>query len=129
MRRLSHPWGKLFFSWSVDFVNCHDVIFEMHHVVENQPLSLAYRIVTSYQLAQVLQMNILNMIPHVRNAFEGTSPSVVCIPLVPDAEDALGLAQNEGKLVQLGEGIGARSGRGLFLIRSSQTGADFGLWI
>ena len=67
--KLSHPWGKLFFSWSVDFVNCHDVIFEIHHVVENQPLSLAYRMVTSYQLAQVLQMNILNMIPHVRNAF------------------------------------------------------------
>jgi hypothetical protein len=60
-------------------------------------------------------MNILNMIPHVRNTFEGTSPSVVCIPLVPDAEDALGLAQNEGNLVELGEGIGVRSGRGLFL--------------
>jgi hypothetical protein len=42
----------------------------MHHVEENQPFSLAYRMVTSYQLAQVLQMNILNMIPHVRNALK-----------------------------------------------------------
>jgi hypothetical protein len=115
MRRLSHPWGKLFFSWSIDFVNCHDVIFEIYHVVENQSPSLAYRMVTSYTLAQVLQKNILNMIPHVRNAFEDTSPSVVCIPFVPDAEDALCLAQNEGKLVELGEEIGVRSGRGLFL--------------
>ena len=74
-------------------------------------------------------MNILNMVPHVRKAFERTGPFVVCIPLVPDAEDALGLAQNEGKFVQLEEGIGVRSGRGFFLIRSSQTRADFGLWI
>jgi hypothetical protein len=100
-------------------VNCHDVIFEIHHVVENQPLSLAYRMVTSYQLAQGLQMNILNMIPHVRNAFEGTSPSVVCIPLVPDAQDALGLAQITRRAG--GRDRGSERERPPF-IRSSQTG-------
>jgi hypothetical protein len=51
--------------------------------------------VTRDLLVQVLQMNIINMVPHVRNAFKGTSPLVVRIRLVPDAEDALGLAQGE----------------------------------
>jgi hypothetical protein len=54
-------------------------------------------------------MKILNMIPHVGNAFEGASPFVVCIPLVPNAEDTLGLAQNERKLVELREGVWSRS--------------------
>ena len=85
--------------------------------------------VTGYLLVQVLQMQILNMVPHVRNAFERTSPFVVCIPLVPDAEDALGLAQNKGKLIELREGIGreAVDGEGSFLTRSTQAGAGFGL--
>lgn len=56
---------------------------------------------TSYQLAHVLQMNILDMVPHMRNAFEGPSPLVVGIPLVPDAQDALGLTKHKGKLVEL----------------------------
>jgi hypothetical protein len=88
---------------------CYE-IFEKHHGVKNHTLSLAHRMVTRYQLVQAFQMNILNMVPHVRIAFEGTSPFVVCIPLVPDAEDALGLAQNEGKLVELREGIGRGGG-------------------
>lgn len=67
--------------------------------VENQPQSLAHRMDTGYQLVQVPQMNIPKMILHVRNAFKGTSPLVVCIPLVPVGEYALGLAQNKGKLV------------------------------
>jgi hypothetical protein len=56
-------------------------------------------------------MNIINMVPHVRNAFKGTSPLVVRIRLVPDAEDALGLAQGEQKPIQLREGVGRGGGR------------------
>jgi hypothetical protein len=58
-------------------VNSYYGMFEMHYDTENQPLSLAYQIVPSFELVQVLQMNILNMIPHMRNAFEGTSPLIV----------------------------------------------------
>ena len=50
-------------------------------------------------------MQILNMVPHVRNAVERTGPFVVRIPPVTGAEDALGLAQNEGILIELREGI------------------------
>jgi len=89
----------------VNFVDCCHVIFEKHHGVESYSLGLAHRVVTGYLLVQVLEMKILNMVPHVRNAFERASPLVVCIPLVPDAEDALGLTQNEGKLIELREGI------------------------
>jgi hypothetical protein len=35
------------------------------------------------------------------NAFEGASPFIVHVPLVPDAEDTLGLAYNKRKLVEL----------------------------
>jgi hypothetical protein len=70
------------------------MIFEKHHGVESDPLSLAHRVVAGYQLVQVFEINILNMILHVGDAFERTSPLVVRIPLVPDAEDALGLSQN-----------------------------------
>jgi hypothetical protein len=48
--------------------------------------------VTGYLQVQVFQMQILNMVLYVRNAFERTSPFAVRIPLVPDTEDALGLA-------------------------------------
>ena len=60
-------------------------------------------------------MNILKMIPHVRNAFEGTSPSVVCVPLVPEAEDALGLAQNEETHRAGGRDRGSERERPLFI--------------
>jgi hypothetical protein len=97
-------------------VNYRNVILEEHNTVQNYALSLAHRMVTGYLLVQVIQMQILNMVPHVRNSFERTSPFVVRIPLVPDAENALGLAQNEGKLIELREGVG-RGGkrRRLFL--------------
>lgn len=61
----------------VDPVNRRYVIFEMHHTIENQSLSLAHGMVTSYQLAKVLQMNILDMVPHVRNVFKGAAPLVI----------------------------------------------------
>jgi hypothetical protein len=46
------------------------VILEMHHVVENQPLSLAGRVVADDPLLcwHLAQVNILDMVPHVRNA-------------------------------------------------------------
>jgi hypothetical protein len=55
---------------------CH-VIFEIYHGAKNEPLSLAHRMITRYQLVQVLQMNTLNVVPHMRNAFGGASPLVV----------------------------------------------------
>jgi hypothetical protein len=81
------------------------VILEKQYSVESHSLSFAYRIVTRNQLVQVLQMNILNMVQHMRDTFKGTSLLVVCIPLVPNTEDALGLAKNERKLVELREGV------------------------
>ena len=46
------------------------VILEMHNVVENQPLSLADRVVADDPLLcwHLAQVNILDMVPHVRNA-------------------------------------------------------------
>ena len=87
------------------------VILKKHNTVQNYALGLVHRMVTGYLLVQMLQMQILNMVPHVRNAVERTGPFVVRIPLVPDAEDALGLAQNERKLIKLREGIRRRGGR------------------
>jgi len=55
-------------------MNCYNVIFEIHHgVKKNEPLGLVHRMITRYQPVQMLQMNILNVVPHMRNAFEGTS--------------------------------------------------------
>jgi hypothetical protein len=73
-------------------VNSCYVILEKYNTVQNYPLSLAHRMVTGYLLVQVLQMKILNVVPHVRNVFEGASLLVVYISLVPDTEDVLGVA-------------------------------------
>ena len=56
----------------VNLVGSRHVILEPHNVVENQPLSLADRVVTDerllcWHLAQVT----LDMVPHVRNALKG----------------------------------------------------------
>jgi hypothetical protein len=59
----------------------------------------------------VLQIQILNMVLHVRNTVERTGLFVVRILLVPDIEDILGLAQNKGKLIELREGIRRRGRR------------------
>jgi hypothetical protein len=79
-------------------VNGRYVVFKIRHTIQNQTLGLAHGMRTRYHLAKVLQMEVLNMVPHVRHAFKGTSPVVVCIPFVPDTEDTLGLAQDKGKL-------------------------------
>jgi hypothetical protein len=61
----------------VNSVGCRNVIFEKHHGVENHSLSLAHRMAASYPLVYVLQMYILNMVPHVGNSFERTSPLII----------------------------------------------------
>jgi hypothetical protein len=67
--------------------------------------SLVHRMVTGYLLVQVLQIQILNIVLHIRNAFKSTGPFVIYILLVPDTEDTLRLAQNKEKLIKLREGI------------------------
>jgi CRISPR/Cas system endoribonuclease Cas6 (RAMP superfamily) len=73
-------------------VNSRHVVFKIHYTIQNQILRLAHGIRTRYYLAKVLQIKVLNIVPHVRNAFKGTSPVVVYILFVPDTEDTLGLA-------------------------------------
>ena len=51
-------------------MNYRDVILEKHNTIQNYALSLAHRMVTGYLLVQVLQMQILNMVPHVRISVE-----------------------------------------------------------
>lgn len=60
-------------------MNYRNVILENDNTVQNYALSLAYRMVPGYLLVRVLQMQILNMVPHVRNAFKRTSLFVVSI--------------------------------------------------
>jgi hypothetical protein len=49
------------------------VILEVHHVVENQALRFADRVVADDPLLcwHLAQVNILDMVPHVRDALEG----------------------------------------------------------
>lgn len=88
-------------------MNSRHVVFKIHYTIQNQVLRLTHGMRTRYHLAKVLQMKVLNMVPHVRHAFKGTSPVVVCIPFVPDTEDTLGLAHDKGKLF-----FGLRRGSG-----------------
>ena len=98
----------------VDLVDSRHVILEVHYVVENQPLSLADRVVTDERLLcwHLAQVNILDMVPHVRNTFKGARSLLIWNPLVSDANDTLGLLADEGKLTRRWEGLG--SGRFLF---------------
>jgi hypothetical protein len=57
-------------------------------------------------------MNILDMVPHVRNAFKGARSLLIWNPLVFNANDTLGLLVDKGKLTRRWEGLG--SGRFLF---------------
>lgn len=87
------------------------MIFEVHNVVENQSLSLADRVVADDPLLcwHLAQVNILDMVPHVRNAVEGARSLLVGKPLVSDAKNTLSLLTNDGKfdsrLGGLGSGI------------------------
>jgi hypothetical protein len=57
----------------VDLVDSRHVILEVHNVVENQSLSLVDRVVTDDPLLcwHLTQVNVLDMVPHVRRAFKG----------------------------------------------------------
>jgi len=98
----------------VDLVDSRHVILEVHNVIKNQPLSLAYRVVTDDPLLcwHLAQVNILDMVPHVRNALKGARSLLIWKPLVSDANDTLGLLADDGKLTRRWEGLG--SGRFLF---------------
>jgi hypothetical protein len=76
-------------------VNRHHMMFEMHQIV-SRPLSLAHRMVTRFRLVKVPQMKILHMVPHIGNTRKIASPLVVQVWLVPNTEDTLGLAQDDG---------------------------------
>ena len=86
-------------------MNYYYVILKKYDTVQNYPLSLVHRMVTGHLLVQVLQIQILNIVPHIRNTFKSTGLFVIYILLVPDTEDTLRLAQNKGKLIELREGI------------------------
>lgn len=73
-------------------MNGRHMMFEKLHSVKDQALCLVHRMFTRYQLVQVLQMKIFNMVPHMRNAFNGTIPLVIRIPLVSNPEYTLVLA-------------------------------------
>jgi hypothetical protein len=105
-------------------VNGHHVVFKIHYPIQNQTLSLAHGMRARYHMAKVLQMKILNMVLHVRNAFEGTSPLFVCIPIVPDTEDALSLAQDKGKLFGLRRGTRTWSGGERLFLKRILAGRD-----
>lgn len=78
------------------------VILEMHHIIENQTLGLVYRMVANYPLLcrYVAQMNILNIVPHVRNAVKGACPFNIWQPLVSHANDTLGLLADDRKFIR-----------------------------
>ena len=50
-----------------DPMDCRHVILKPHHVIKNQPLSLAHRMVANYALICWLlaQVKIFNMVHHV----------------------------------------------------------------
>jgi hypothetical protein len=77
------------------------VILEVHNVVENQPLSLADRVVANDPLLcwHLAQVNMLDIVPHVRDALEGAHSLLVWQPLVSDANDTLGLLADDGKCI------------------------------
>ena len=78
------------------------VILEKHNVVENQPLSLADRVVTDDLLRcwHLAQVNILDMVPHIRNAVKCARPFDVWKPLVSYANNTLGLLADDRKFIR-----------------------------
>jgi hypothetical protein len=94
----------------VDLVDSRHVILEVHHVIESQSLSLADRVVADDPLLcrHPAQVNILDVVPHVRNAVKGAHSLLVWEPLVSYANDTLRLLANDrefiGRLGGLGSG-------------------------
>jgi hypothetical protein len=80
------------------------VIFEMHQVVEDQPLRLAHGVVTGKCLLRIdtFQVNAFDVIPHLRNAAKGTHPLFVALRFVANADGALGLGEDEREWLEIG---------------------------
>ena len=95
------------FKSEIDLVNCCYMILKMNHVVKNQPLSLAYRMEANDSLLwwYFAQVNILNMVPHMRNTGKGTHPLLIWKPIVSNANNTLGLLADSGKFIRRWEGI------------------------
>ncbi len=93
-------------------MDCRHVMLEFHHVVKNQALRFADRVVADDPLLcwhwHLAQVNFLDMVPHVRNAVEGACSLLVGKPLVSDANDASGLIADERKFIRHWKGGGSR---------------------
>jgi hypothetical protein len=63
----------------VDLVDPGHVILKVHYVVENQALRFADRVVADDPLLywHLAQVNILDMVPYIRDALEGTHSLLV----------------------------------------------------
>jgi hypothetical protein len=87
-----------------DLVDLLYVIFEMHQVVEDHPLRLAYGVVTGERLLRIntFQVNIFHVIPHLRNAVKVPHPLLVALRFVANADGALGLGEDEREWLEIG---------------------------
>ena len=86
------------------------VILEVHHVVENQSLSLADRVMADDPLLcwYLAQVNILDVVLHVRNAIKGARSLLVWETLVSNANDTLRLLVDDGEFIRRLGGLGSR---------------------
>jgi hypothetical protein len=86
----------------------------VYYIVENQTLYFVDRIVADNPLLYwyLIQINILDIIPYIRDVFKGVYLLLVYKPLVSDTNNILDLLIDNGKFIRrLG---GLRSGRFLF---------------
>jgi hypothetical protein len=77
----------------IDLMYVRNMVFEMHNVVEDQPLRLAHWMVAVYLLAwwYLLQMSTFNVIHHVGRALVTECPAAVRQALIANTDRALGL--------------------------------------
>jgi hypothetical protein len=77
----------------IDSMYVRDMVFEMHDVIEDQPLRLAHWMVAVYLLAwwYLLQMSTFNVIHHVGRALVTECPAAVRQALIANTDRALGL--------------------------------------
>jgi hypothetical protein len=90
------------------------MIFEMHQVIEDQPLRLANRVMTGDRLLQhdPSQVNAFDVIPHPRNAAKRTHPALTAPQFVSNAERALGLGTVRGNGSRPGDSFFMKGSRG-----------------
>jgi hypothetical protein len=77
----------------IDPMYVRDMVFEMHDVIEDQPLRLAHWMVAVYLLAwwYLLQMNTFNVIHHVGRALVTECLAAVRQVLIANTDWAQGL--------------------------------------